>query len=49
MISDKNLLGWKRKQTDAEPEKETLYSGIQSKGSNGDIKRRENGQLNNRC
>ncbi len=39
---DKNLLGWKRKQTDAEPEKEAVYSRIQSSGSQGDIEGREN-------
>ncbi len=44
MISDKNLWAWKRKKSDAEPEKEALYSGIQSTGGNGDIKRREDGQ-----
>ncbi len=46
VISDKNLLAWKRKKSDAEPEKEALYGGSQSTGSNGDIKRRENGQPN---
>ncbi|GER89899.1 hypothetical protein KDW_40610 [Dictyobacter vulcani] len=38
---DKNLLAWKRKKSDAKPEKEAIFSRIQSAGSKGDIKRRK--------